>query len=368
MPYIQFEDLKEILISYRSSRNNVISPYFAVEYDYFLRYFYDFKNLKFIIEKIDDGNISQLYERLTNKYEKKFSKYFEDIPILSYNNIIPEDIKDFIKEFEALYRENRERIEGYLIHDVFIERLIQLSTRQGFNFEELDSLYSSSASQGPIPDSVLRINNHKIAIEFKTRGYMDRWLLIKRYHSHKYKKYITRENIESVFVLHSIYPFDFDHLPEYYLGLHFLSPSTDSAVLIPIDLYIKIPLDLNSHLKGKRKQYLGVELDKARENDLLYNGWNELIKNLLDYLNGNLVLNQSDAYIKCRVCKDHHNYLKDCHPYTRQYRYYSYGYCFTCIQNSLGNLPIFLFEDVVKDMIDDEVDTMLEMDSYFLEF
>ncbi len=65
MPYILFEDLKEILINYRSSRNNVISPYFAVEYDYFLRYFYDFKNLKFLIEKIDDGNISQLYERLT---------------------------------------------------------------------------------------------------------------------------------------------------------------------------------------------------------------------------------------------------------------------------------------------------------------
>ena len=181
MPYIQFEDLKEILINYRSSRNNVISPYFAVEYDYFLRYFYDFKNLKFIIEKIDDGNISQLYKRLTNKYENKFAIYFEDIPMLFYNNTIPDDIKDFIKDYEALYRENRERIEGYLIHDVFIERLTQLSTKQEFNFEELDSLYYSSASQGPIPDSILRINNHKIAIEFKTRAYMDRWLLIKKY-------------------------------------------------------------------------------------------------------------------------------------------------------------------------------------------
>lgn len=365
MPYIQFEGLKEILINYRTSRKNVISPYFAVEYDYFLRYFYNPINLNFIIEKFSNNKVSQCYESYVKKYGNDFNIYFENVPNPFFKNPIPKEIKDFVKDYEASYIENQERIEGYLIHEVFIERLTQLSSMQKFKFEELDSLYNSSASQGPIPDTVLKINNHKIAIEFKTRAYINNWLLIKKYHSKKYDEYIARENIESVFVLHSIYPFDFDHLPDHFLGLPFLSPSTDSALLIPLEVYLKMPLNLPPDLKDKRKQYLGVELDDAREYDLLYNGWNNLVENIMVYLNRSFIKNQSDAYIRCRVCNDRYYYLKDCHPYTRQLKDYSYGYCFMCIQKSLGKLPIFLFNDVVKDMIDEEADVMLEIESEF---
>ncbi|MBA7520559.1 hypothetical protein ES705_12655 [subsurface metagenome] len=248
---------------------------------------------------------------------------------------------------------------------MFVERLSQLSTRKSFKFKELDRLTLTSSSTTVLPDSVVEINGHKIAIEFKTRHFEDKWLLIKKYHFKKYKKYAKDKGIKNIFVLHSHYPFDFDHLPNYYLGLGFLSPSTDSALLIPLDLYKTIPVDIDPPLKEKRKDYYGVPLEEARECDLLYEGWDQLINNLMDFLNNKFIGNMIDKYIKCIQCGEYYPYSKDCYPYTRVFRSMDYGYCFSCAQNELNSLSIFIYERGIKDYIDEYVDIQYEIESEF---
>jgi len=272
-------------------------------------------------------------------------------------------MREFLKDYETLYQENSERIEGYLIHDVFLERLTQLSTKQDFKFKELDSLIDSTASEGPIPDSVLSINDYKIAVEFKTRGFEDQHLLIKKYYHRKYQEYIEKKGIEAIFVLHAIYPFDFENILDDLLGKRSSSPSTDSALFIPMHLYQKLPEDINPPLKNKRKNYLGVKLNDARSYDLLYNGWNNLINNLIDYINGDFSVNSSDSKIRCMGCDKYYYFSKECHPYIRSIGYASLGYCYFCIQKELGNLAVFLFEDVIPDMIDDGTDILIENES-----
>ena len=365
MSYIPFEVLKEILIDYRSYRNNAISPYFAAEFNEFLQYYLDFKNCYLIVERLGNTELSQTFSNLSDKYgeilAKLFYKYCSPLNI----DPIPEEVQNFFNNYQRLYQNNQERIEGFLIHDVFIERLTQLSKKQKFDFEELDSLVSEDSPSFPIPDSTLIINDCKIAIEFKTRNFEDKWLLIQKYHSKKYKDYASNENIEHIFVLHSIYPFDFDHLPNYFFGLPFISPSTDSSLLIPLDLYENIPVEVSGILKKKRKSHYGLYLEKARHYDLLYNGWSSLIHNLTDHISGTIVENLPDANIRCMNCNQHYHYKKDCHPYTRSLRYYSYGQCFLCIQKSLDRLSIFLYEDVISDMVDDATDIMLDIESEF---
>jgi len=279
MSQIPFELLKRVLIDYRRYRNNSISPYFAIEFNNFLKYFFDFSKVYFIINTLNYGLLKKKLNLLSKQYESEFQDcYRKSLSPITIDSI-PEDFRLFIRDYEKIYQENQDRIEGYLFNDVFVERLSQLSTRKSFKFKELDRLTLTSSSTTVLPDSVVEINGHKIAIEFKTRHFEDKWLLIKKYHFKKYKKYAKDKGIKNIFVLHSHYPFDFDHLPNYYLGLGFLSPSTDSALLIPLDLYKRIPVDIDPPLKEKRKDSYGVHLEEARECDLLYEGWDQLINN-----------------------------------------------------------------------------------------
>lgn len=365
MQYIPFNQLKRIIIRYRSLRGNEISPYFAVEYDQFLRYLYDFKNLKFNVRSFNNECILSFYNQLLKGLENRFAFFFDNFPNLFLDDPIPQDIKNFYNCYNEIILDNRERFEGILIHDVFIERLNRLSSEQNFVFRELDSLFSSRKSKDPIPDSILRIGDHRIAVEFKSRGFVDKHLLLKDYHSKKYQKYIDKHEIEEIFILHSIYPFDFDHIPQYYLGIPFISPSTDFALFIPLELYEKLPISIGSPLKEKRKNYYGVTLNKARKNDLLYRGWGNLINNIITHLNNGFIENYPDSNIRCRTCNKYYHYRKDCHPYTRNLRNYTYGYCYSCIQETLGNLSVFLHDNIISDMIDDEVNNIIENESDF---
>jgi hypothetical protein len=240
MPQIPFELLKKVLIDYRSYRNNSISPYFALEFDNFLKYFFDFSKVEFIINALNNKPLKKAFNLLSEQYPNEFQNYYRKSLSPITIDFIPEEFKIFIRNYEKIYQQYQERIEGYLFNDVFVERLSQLSTRKNFKFKELDVLTQTTTSKTVLPDSVVEINGHKVAIEFKTRHFEDKWLLIKKYHYRKYKKYAKNEGIENIFVLHCHYPFDFDHLPNYHLGLDFLSPSTDSALLIPLDLYKKM--------------------------------------------------------------------------------------------------------------------------------
>jgi len=166
-------------------------------------------------------------------------------------------------------------------------------------------------------------------------------------------------------VLHCHYPFDFDHIPNFDLGLGFLSPSTDRALLIPLDLYKRIPVDIDTPLKEKRKDYYGVCLEEAREYDLLYEGWEQLINNLMAFTNESFKGNISDNYIKCVQCGEYYPYSKDCYSYTRAFHSIDYGYCFSCAQNDLRGLSIFLFENGIIDCINEYVDIQYEMERDF---
>jgi len=365
MTQIRFEILKKVLIDYRSYRSNSISPYFAVEFNNFLKYFFDFSKVYFIINTLNYKSLEEKFYLLSERYGSKFQHYYRKSLSPITIDKIPEDFKLFIRDYEKIYQENQDRIEGYLFNDVFVERLSQLSTRKGFKFKELDRLTPNSTSSTVLPDSVIEINGHKVAIEFKTRHFEDKWLLIKKYYFKKYKEYIENEDIENILVLHCHYPFDFDHLPNFYLGLGFLSPSTDSALLIPLDLYERIPIDIEPPLKEKRKDYFGVLLEEAREYDLLYEGWEKLIDNIISFLNNNFTGNISINYIKCIQCSEYYSYAKDCYPYTRTFHSIDYGYCFSCAKNDLRGLSIFLFENGIRDCIDEYVDIQFEMERDF---
>lgn len=365
MAQVPFELLKKVLIDYRSYRNNSISPYFAIEFDNFLKYFFDFSKVEFIINTFNNKPLKKAFNLLSEQYPNEFQNFYgKSLSPITIDSI-PEDFKLFISNYEKIYQQNQERIEGYLFNDIFVERLSQLSTRKNFKFKELDILTPTSTSKTVVPDSVVEINGHKVAIEFKTRHFEDKWLLIKKYHFRKYKKYAKNEGIENIFILHCHYPFDFDHLPNYYLGLGFLSPSTDSALLIPLDLYKKIPVDIDIPLKKKRKQYYGVCLEEAREYDLLYDGWEQLINNLMAFLNNSFNGNMSDKDIKCINCGEYYPYSKDCYPYTRAFRSFDYGYCFSCAQNELNGLSIYLFENGIRNYINEYVDIQFEMEREF---
>lgn len=362
MSQIPFELLKKVLIDYRLYRNNSISPYFAIEFDNFLNFFFDFAKVEFIINTLGNKTLKKAYSLLSKQYPNDFQNFYRKSLSPITIDSIPEDFQLFIRNYEKIYQQNQERIEGYLFNDVFVERLSQLSIRKNFKFKELDNLALASTSKTVLPDSVVEINGHKVAIEFKTRHFEDKWLLIKKYHFRKYQKYAENEGIVKFFVLHSHYPFDFDHLPNYYLGLGFLSPSTDNALLIPLDLYEKIPVDIEPPLKKKRKTYYGVSLEEAREYDLLYDGWEQLINNLMAFLNSNFKGNISDKYIKCIQCGEYYPYSKDCYPYTRAFHSIEYGYCFSCAQNELGRLSIFLIENGIRDYINEYVDIQIEIE------
>ncbi|MHA1999883.1 MAG: hypothetical protein ACTSU9_17365 [Promethearchaeota archaeon] len=144
--------------------------------------------------------------------------------------------------------------------------------------------------------------------------------------------------------------------------MDWLSPSTESALLIPLDMYVSIPVEVTGELKKKRKQYLGVELESAREYDLLYGGWGRIYSYIKKALQGQYPINYPDSRIKCRSCGHLFRFEKDCYPYTQPLIRYDYGYCYSCIEKGLDGLPILIWEDVIPDMIDDESQIQMEME------
>ena len=202
MSQIPFKLLKRVLIDYRSYRNNSISPYFALEFDNFLKYYFDFVKVEFIINTLSNIKLKKTFNLLSKQYPNEFQNFYRKSLSPITIDSIPEDFKLFISNYEKLYQQNQERIEGYLFNDVFVERLSQLSTQKNFKFKELDTLNIASTSKTVTPDSVIEINGHKVAIEFKTRNFNNKWLLIKKYHFRKYKDYIKKKGIEIIFVLH----------------------------------------------------------------------------------------------------------------------------------------------------------------------
>jgi len=164
MSQIPFELLKKVLIDYRSYQNNSISPYFALEFDNFLRYLFDFSKVEFIINTLNNKPLKKTFNLLSKQYPNEFQNFYRKSLSPITIDSIPEDFKLFISNYEKIYQQNQERIEGYLFNDVFVERLSQLSAQKNFKFKELDILNPTSTSKTVLPDSVLEINGHMAAI------------------------------------------------------------------------------------------------------------------------------------------------------------------------------------------------------------
>ncbi|MHA1999882.1 MAG: hypothetical protein ACTSU9_17360 [Promethearchaeota archaeon] len=181
---LDFKQIKDVLQDYRD-KGNPISPYFAVQFDHFIQYFYTYANVDFITKSIGDADLFQEYEDLKNKHQN-FSEQLTKC--LDFNmNGISEDIITFHNKYIRLYGNIQERIEGCLIEDVFLERFSQLSLKQGFSFNVIDKRQGTQIGGYKVrPDAVIQVDSFKIALEFKSRHFQDRWLLIKKYHKRKY--------------------------------------------------------------------------------------------------------------------------------------------------------------------------------------
>jgi len=303
-----------------------------IEFKHFLDYLTSTDGLRYILPRLFP-DLELEFNRLFEKYNSNPYMLYIRYPgrELFLDIKLPEDQKQelntFVSQVVGLIGTHIKRFEGLLIEQVLMKRLEIL----GLSFQEINPI--DEAINKRTPDLIVSIDSSKIIIEIKTRHLDQMNLYIEPGEIERYRAYCSVNAIDNMFILHIPYLFDIER-PNFFLDHSpWYSPSTESAFLIPLDVYTR---------RNSRQSIINI--NEARRKDLLYQGWQSIRDNFIAYFKSSLIDNEPDSQIECANCHSVYQYRKDCDSYTLKRKDMpDLGICYACIDKWLGTgVPVLL--------------------------